>query len=200
MQGMSAPLQSLAVYCGSNPGSDPAFAQAAATLGRRLAERDISLIYGGGHVGLMGAVADAVLDAGGEAHGVITRALRDKEVAHLNLTSLKVVETMQERKTAMSDAADAFVMLPGGLGTLEEFFEVLSWTALGVHAKPCGVLDVAGFYDPLRALLDGGVASGFVQPAHRDMVLIDTDPSRLLDRLAEWNPVLVPKWLDKSER
>ena len=194
------PLRSVAVYCGSNPGTNPAFATAAAGLGETLAHRGIRLVYGGGHVGLMGVVADAVLSGEGEAHGVITRALQAKEVAHLSLTSLKITETMQERKTAMSDAADAFVMLPGGYGTFEEFFEALSWTSLGIHAKPCGVLDVAGFYDPLRALLDGAVTSGFVHPAHRDMVLIDDDPGRLLDRLAEWTPVDVPKWLDASER
>jgi hypothetical protein len=193
-------LKSVAVYCGSNPGTNPAFAKAAADLGKMLAHRGIRLVYGGGHVGLMGVVADAVLSGEGEAHGVITRALQAKEVAHLGLTSLKITETMQERKTAMSDAADAFVMLPGGYGTFEEFFEALSWTSLGIHAKPCGVLDVAGFYDPLRALLDGAVSGGFVHPAHRDMVIIDDDPGRLLDRLAEWAPVDVPKWLDASER
>ena len=197
---MPESLTSVAVYCGSNPGTDPAFARAAASMGSVLAHRGIRLVYGGGHVGLMGVVADAVLNNGGEAHGVITRALQEREVAHLNLTSLRVVETMQDRKTAMSDAAGAFVMLPGGFGTFEEFFEVLSWTSLGIHAKPCGVLDVAGFYEPLRVLLDKAVASGFVHPAHRDMVIIDTDPGRLLDRLAEWTPVDVPKWLDKSQR
>lgn len=196
----SASLSAIAVYCGSNPGADPAFEQAAASLGRLLAKRAIRLVYGGSHVGLMGAVADAVLAGGGEAHGVITRALQDKEIAHLSLTSLRVVETMHERKGAMADAADAFVMLPGGLGTFEEFFEVLSWSALGIHAKPCGVLDVDGFYDPLRALLDSAVTSGFMHPAHRDMVLIDSDPARLLDRLAEWEPVQVSKWLDRTQR
>ena len=196
----SASLCAIAVYCGSNPGTDPAFKQAAASLGRLLAERGIRLVYGGGHVGLMGTVADAVLGGGGEAHGVITRALQDKEIAHLSLTSLRVVETMHERKGAMADAADAFVMLPGGLGTFEEFFEVLSWSALGIHAKPCGVLDVGGFYDPLRALFDGAVTSGFMHPGHRDMVLIDSDPARLLDRLAEWRPVRVSKWLDRAQR
>src|ERR1700752_2812903 len=141
-------LTSAAVYCASSPGFDLTYAQAAGNLGTMLAERGISLVFGGGHVGLMGAVADAVLGGGGEAHGVITRALQDKEIAHPSLTSLRVVETMHERKGAMADAADAFVMLPGGLGTFEEFFEVLSWSALGIHAKPCGVLDVDGFYDP----------------------------------------------------
>jgi uncharacterized protein (TIGR00730 family) len=197
---MSVRLTSVAVYCGSNSGTDPAFAQAAAALGRTLAERSIRLVYGGGHVGLMGAIADAVLENGGEAHGVITESLRAKEVAHRGLTSLQVVGTMHERKAAMADTANAFVMLPGGFGTFDEFFEALTWTQLGIHAKPCGILDAAGFFAPLRALLDGAVAAGFVHPAHRDMVLVDTDPARLLGRLAAWTPVTVSKWLDRTDR
>jgi uncharacterized protein (TIGR00730 family) len=197
----SPSLSAVAVYCGSSTGADPAFAKAAASLGDQLAGRGIRLVYGGGHVGLMGTVADAVLAGGGEAHGVITRALQAKEIAHTGLTSLQVTETMHERKAAMADAADAFVMLPGGFGTLDEFFEVLTWTQLGIHAKPCGILDVAGYFDPLRALFDGAVAGGFVRPAHRDMVIIDSDPARLLDRLAAWTPVTgVSKWPDRPER
>lgn len=190
----------MAVYCGSNLGSDPAFSQAATSLGRTLAGRGIRLVYGGGHVGLMGAVADAVTSGGGETYGVITRALEAREVAHRGLTSLKVVATMHERKAAMADAADAFVMLPGGFGTLDEFFEVVTWTQLGIHAKPCGVLDAAGFFGPLCAMLDSAVSAGFVHPAHRDMVIVDTDPARLLDRLASWVPVTVSKWLNRAER
>jgi uncharacterized protein (TIGR00730 family) len=197
---MSAQLTSVAVYCGSNPGTDPAYRESAASLGRVLAERGLSLVYGGGHVGLMGAVADAVIESGGEAHGVITEALEAKEVAHHGLTTLKVVSTMHERKAAMADAADAFVMLPGGFGTFDEFFEVVTWTQLGIHAKPCGVLDVAGYFSPLRALVDGAVRGGFVHPAHRDMIIIDGDPGTLLDRLAAWTPVPVSKWLKPGER
>jgi uncharacterized protein (TIGR00730 family) len=197
---MPSQPSSVAVYCGSNSGTDPAFADAAASLGRLLAERGLRLVYGGGHVGLMGTVADAVLDGGGEAHGVITRALEQKEIAHAGLTSLRVTETMHERKAAMADAADAFVMLPGGYGTLDEFFEVLTWAQLGIQAKPCAILDVAGYFDPLRAFLDGAVAAGFVHPAHRDMVIMDDEPARLLDRLAAWTPVEVSKWLDRAER
>ena len=193
-------ISSVAVYCGSNLGTDPAYAQAATSLGRTLAEQGIRLVYGGGHVGLMGAVADAVIQHGGEAHGVITEALQAKEIAHEGLTSLKVVKTMHERKAAMADAADAFIMLPGGFGTFDEFFEVVTWTQLGIHAKPCGILDVAGFFAPLRALLDGAVTAGFVHPAHRDMVIVDDDPARLLDRLAAWTPVTVNKLLDRAER
>jgi uncharacterized protein (TIGR00730 family) len=197
---MSEQLSAVAVYCGSNSGSDPVYAEAAAGLGRALAKRGIRLVYGGGQVGLMGVVADAVLECGGEAYGVITEALVAKEVSHRGLTGLRIVATMHERKAAMADAADAFVMLPGGFGTLDEFFEVLTWTQLGIHAKPCGILDAAGFFGPLRALVDGAVTAGFVHPAHRDMIVADDDPARLLDRLAAWTPVTVSKWLDPAER
>jgi uncharacterized protein (TIGR00730 family) len=197
---VSKELSAVAVYCGSNAGNDPAYAEAAGALGRTLAKRGIRLVYGGGQVGLMGVVADAVLGSGGEACGVITEALVAKEVSHQGLSGLQVVGTMHERKAAMADAADAFVMLPGGFGTFDEFFEVVTWTQLGVHAKPCGILDAAGFFGPLRALLDGAVTAGFVHPAHRDMIVLDDDPARLLDRLAAWSPVTVSKWLDRTER
>jgi len=193
-------LSAVAVYCGSNPGADPAYAQAAAALGRLLAERGIRLVYGGGHVGLMGVLADAALAGGGEVFGVITRALQASEVAHDALTSLTVVDTMHERKAAMADAADAFVMLPGGYGTFEEFFEAVSWTQLGVHDKPCGVLDVAGYYAPLRTLLDQATRQGFVSRVHRELVITESEPRRLLDRLAGWAPVRAGKWLDRSQR
>jgi uncharacterized protein (TIGR00730 family) len=198
--GPSRNLSSIAVYCGSNRGADPAFATAAVSLGRLLAERGIRLVYGGGHVGLMGVIADAVLADGGEVLGVITRALVAKEVVHRRLTELVVTQTMHERKAAMADAADAFIMLPGGYGTFDEFFEVLTWTQLGIHDKPCGVLDVAGFFAPLRDLLDATTTAGFVLPVHRNLVITESDPAALLDRLAVWTPDRVGKWLDKSER
>ena len=197
---MPIELTSVAVYCGSNWGNDPAYGEAAAALGQTLARRGIGLVYGGGHVGLMGTIADAVTEHGGATHGVITEALEAKEIAHHGLTSLRVVATMHERKQAMADAADAFIMLPGGFGTLDEFFEVVTWTQLGIHAKPCGILDVAGYFAPLRAMVDGAVAAGFVHPAHREMIVLDDDPARLLDRLAGWAPVEVSKWLDRSQR
>ena len=190
----------MAVYCGSSPGADPAFAAAAAALGRLLAERGIRLVYGGGHVGLMGVVADACLAGGGEVHGVITRALEAKELAHRGLTSLAVVETMHGRKEAMADLAGGFIMPPGGFGTLDEFFEVLTWTQLGIHAKPCGVLDVAGYFAPLRDLLEAATRQRFLRPGHRDLVIMDTEPGRLLDRLDEWQPADVDKWLDLRQR
>jgi uncharacterized protein (TIGR00730 family) len=192
--------RAVAVYCGSNRGADPAYAAAAASLGELLARDGIRLVYGGGHVGLMGVLADAALGNGGEVCGVITRALLEKEVAHQALTSLTVVETMHERKAAIADAADAFVMLPGGYGTFDEFFEVLTWTQLGLHDKPCGVLDAGGYFAPLRALLDGAARQGFVSQAHRELVITDDDPGRLLSRLAAWTPVATSKWLDRSQR
>jgi uncharacterized protein (TIGR00730 family) len=197
---MGANLTSVAVYCGSNLGDDAVYARSAAALGRIMADRGIHLIYGGGDVGLMGKVSGAVLEYGGEAHGVITESLVAREIKSEGLTSLRVVETMHERKAVMADAADAFIMLPGGFGTFDEFFEVLTWTQLGIHAKPCGILDVAGFFAPLRAMIDSAVTSGFVHPAHRDMVIVDDEPARLLDRLATWTPVTVSKWLDRADR
>jgi uncharacterized protein (TIGR00730 family) len=193
-------LRSVTVYCGSNRGADPMYARAAASLGRLLADRGIRLVYGGGDVGLMGVLADTVREDGGEVLGVITRALVDREVAHSGLTNLTVVETMHERKAAMSDAADAFIMLPGGYGTFDEFFEAVTWTQLGIHDKPCGALDVNGYFEPLHALLDGATRQGFVTKAHRELVITDDDPGRLLDRLAAWTPVTTDKWLDRSER
>jgi len=193
-------LTSVAIYCASSPGFELTYAQAAGNLGTMLAERGISLVFGGGHVGLMGVVADAVLSGGGQAHGVITRALQRKELAHRGLTSLEVTETMHERKSSMADRADAFIMLPGGFGTFDEFFEVLTWTQLGIHAKPCGVLDVAGFFAPLRAQMDAMTSAGFLRPEHRDMVVMDADPAALLDRLADWTPPQVQKWLGAAQR
>jgi hypothetical protein len=165
-----------------------------------LARREIRLIYGGGRVGLMGVLADAVLAEGGDVHGVITRALEEKEVAHLGLTTLQVVTTMHERKAAMADQSDAFIMLPGGFGTLDELFEVLSWSQLGIHSKPCGILNVAGFFDPLLELFELATRQRFLRSEHRDMVLIEPDPASMIDRLGSWTPVTVDKWLDRGRR
>jgi uncharacterized protein (TIGR00730 family) len=166
-------------------------------LGRLLAERQITLVYGGGHVGLMGVIADAAMAAGGEVHGVITRALQQREVAHLGLSRLQVTESMHARKTAMADASDAFVMLPGGLGTLEEFFEAATWTQLGIQSKPCGILNVSGYFDPLIELLDRSLRERFLRRAHRDQLVVETEPESLLERLTAWEPVVVDKWLDR---
>jgi uncharacterized protein (TIGR00730 family) len=193
-------LTAVCVFCGSSPGRDPAFAEAAAALGRTIARRGLTLVYGGAQVGLMGVLADAALGAGGEVRGVITRALETKEIAHRDLTHLDVVDTMHERKAAMADRADAFVMLPGGLGTFDEFFEAVTWTQLGVHDKPCGVLDVDGYFDPLEALLDAATGQGFVRTEHRGLVMVDADAESLLDRMVGWRPVVVEKWLDRDDR
>ena len=195
---MLARMSSVAVYCASSPGVDPGYAAATAALGRTLAERQIRLVYGGSHTGLMGVLADECLAQGGEVHGVITRSLVDKEIAHRGLTSLEVVETMHERKARMSGQADGFIMLPGGFGTLDEFFEAVTWTQLGIHAKPCGVLDVDGFFAPLRALLEEATRQRFLRQEHRELVIMESDPDRMLSRLCAWEPVVIDKWLDRA--
>jgi uncharacterized protein (TIGR00730 family) len=190
----------LTVYCASSPGGDPAHVALAAELGRGLAARGIALVYGGAHLGLMGAVADAAMAAGGEVHGVMTEALVAKEIAHTGLTRLDVVPTMHERKARMADLGDGFVMLPGGFGTLEEFFEVLTWSQLGIHRKPCAVLDPTGFFAPLLAQVDRAVEERFVRPEHRGLVLATTTVDGLLDDLAAWQPTHDDKWLDRLDR
>jgi uncharacterized protein (TIGR00730 family) len=197
---MTVELRRVAVFCGSNHGNDPRFGDAARELGRLLVERGIGLVYGGGNVGLMGVIADTVLDAGGTVTGVIPQQLWDKEVGHHGLTELLVVDSMHERKLAMADRADAFVALPGGVGTFEEFFEAVTWTQLGIHQKPAGLLDVAGFYAPLLAFLDQTTEAGFLRPGHRAMIRSATSATALLDDLAAWEIVDTPKWLDRSGR
>jgi uncharacterized protein (TIGR00730 family) len=192
-------IKSLCVYCGSNSGSRPAYAMAARELGGLLARRGIRLVYGGGRVGLMGTIADAALAAGGEVIGIIPKSLADKEVAHLGLKDLRVVPSMHKRKALMAELADAFVALPGGFGTLEEFAEILTWAQLGLHRKPHGLLNIEGFYDPLLAFFDQAVAENFVRQAHRDLVIADTDPARLLDSLATVRPPNLDKWIDKVQ-
>jgi uncharacterized protein (TIGR00730 family) len=191
-------MQRICVYCGSNPGARPEYAAAARELARACAERGLGLVYGGGKVGLMGVLADAALAQGSEVIGVIPRALFDQEVAHTGVSKLEVVGSMHERKARMAELADAFLALPGGLGTLEELFEVWTWTQLGFHAKPCGLLDVAGYYAPLVAFLGSSVAEGFVLPEHRAALLVGTDAGALLDGLSAWRPVPLAKWLDRE--
>ena len=189
-------MRRVCVYAGSNPGNDPAYADAARTLAAELADRGIGLVYGGGRVGLMGVIADTILAAGGEAIGVMPQALIDREIGHPRLTELKVVSSMHERKAQMAELADAFVALPGGIGTLEELIEVYTWSQLGIHDKACGVLNVNGYYDHLAALLDHAVAEGFLRPQHRATMLADAGPGRLLDRMADWTAPSVHKWID----
>jgi hypothetical protein len=178
-------MRRLAVYCGSNAGVEPRFAEAAKALGREMAARDIGLVYGGGRLGLMGVVADAVLEAEGEAHGVIPEALVDLEVAHQGLTELHIVTSMHERKAKMTDLCDGFVALPGGIGTLDELFEAWSWNALGYHAKPFLLLNIAGFWDSLIGFVDHAMANGFIPPARREQLLVSTDIGDAIDQLAE---------------
>jgi uncharacterized protein (TIGR00730 family) len=186
------------VFSGSSPGARPSYTETATALGREVATRGMRLVYGGASVGLMGAVADAALAAGGEVVGVIPQHLVDREVAHDGLTELRVTGSMHERKALMADLADGFVALPGGLGTLEELAEILTWSQLGLQSKPCGLLDVEGFFDPLLAFLDHTVTERFVSTEHRALVLAADRPDALLDLLAGWRPGAPgAKWLDR---
>jgi uncharacterized protein (TIGR00730 family) len=179
-------LRRVCVFCGSSPGVRPAYGQAAQTIGRLLCRRGIELVYGGGHVGLMGILADSCLSEGGRVIGVIPQALADKEVAHAGLTELRIVGSMHERKFVMAQLSDAFLALPGGYGTWEEFFEVLTWSQLGIQRKPCAILNVDGYYDPLLQMADKALADGFLRDGHRNLLLADVDPERLLDRLSNY--------------
>jgi uncharacterized protein (TIGR00730 family) len=192
-------MHRVCVFCGSNAGANPAYADAARAMGRAIVARGLSLVYGGGHVGLMGIVADAVLEAGGEAIGVIPHALNAREIAHRGLTRLHVVDSMHERKAMMAELSDAFIAMPGGFGTYEEFFEAVTWTQLGVHRKPCGLLNIAGFYDPIIQFIDHAVAEQFIRPQHRATILVDTDPASLLDQLGSVILPDVPKWIGLAE-
>lgn len=193
-------LSRLCVFCGSSLGVHPVHAQAAQSVALLLCRRGIELVYGGGNVGLMGTLANACLREGGRVIGVIPQALADKELAHTGLTELRVVRSMHERKAVMADLSDAFVALPGGYGTWEELFEVLSWSQLGIQQKACGLLNVNGYYDPLLQLADQSVAEGFLRQVHRDLLLSDDDPERLLDRLSSYSVPSVEKWIGRRER
>jgi uncharacterized protein (TIGR00730 family) len=183
-----AVLRRICVFCGASPGHDPAFVAAARAVGARLAERGIGIVYGGGRVGLMGALADAALDASGEVIGVIPQGLVDRELAHPGLTELHIVATLHERKAVMADLSDAFIALPGGLGTLEELAEVTSWAQLGLHTKPIGLFDVGGYWDSLVAWLDRAAENGFLAADHRGLLDRATDLDALLERFAAWSP------------
>jgi uncharacterized protein (TIGR00730 family) len=194
-----AELKRVCVFCGSSAGVRPAYGAAARRMGTLLAERGIGLVYGGGKVGLMGAMADAAMAAGGEVIGIIPEGLMAREVGHGGVTELRVVRTMHERKAMMADLSDAFVALPGGFGTFEEYFEVLTWAQLGIHPKPCGLLDVEGYYAPFLAMLDHAVAEGFVRPEHRASVRVAAEPERMLGLLAAFEPPATPKWMGRDE-
>ncbi|RYZ10257.1 MAG: TIGR00730 family Rossman fold protein [Myxococcales bacterium] len=192
-------MRSVCVFCGSSPGADPRFFEAAAALGLAIAQSGRVLVYGGAKVGLMGAVADAALTAGGSVIGVLPQALVDREVAHRGLTELHIVASMHERKRLMADRADAFVAMPGGLGTLEELFEVWTWGQLGLHQKPIGLFGPRDFFAPLVEFLDHLVTQRFVKPQHRAMVTVEEDPGALLEHLASHQPTATPQWLDRSQ-
>lgn len=193
-------MRRVCVFCGSSPGIRSEYRSATEELATELVRRKLSLIYGGGNVGLMGVLADAVLKAGGEVAGVIPESLMAREVGHKELTKLHVVRSMHERKALMADLSDAFIALPGGFGTLEEFCEVATWTQLGLHAKPCGILNVLGYYSPLLAMFDRAVEERFLKPENRTLVLARESPAELLKALDEWRPVPVEKWLDRATR
>ena len=193
-------LRRICVFCGSSSGARPVYQQAAQTVGQLLCRRGIELVYGGGRVGLMGIVANACLNEGGRVIGVIPQALADKEVAHTGLTELRIVTSMHERKSLMADLSDAFMALPGGFGTWEEFFEVLTWAQLGIHRKACGVLNVGGYYDPLLQMADRALSEGFVREMHRGLLLSDADPEQLLDRLNSYAGPAVEKGLRRPAR
>jgi uncharacterized protein (TIGR00730 family) len=185
----------LCVYCGSSLGEDPRFERAASRVGAHLASHGIALVYGGGHVGLMGSLANATLAAGGQVIGVIPAALRDKELAHEGVTALHVVASMHERKQLMADLGDGFIALPGGIGTLEELFETLTWLQLGFHSKPVGLLNVAGFYDPLIRFLENMVMAGLLRAEHLDYLIVESEIEPLLRRMAGFEPMALEKWI-----
>ena len=192
-------MKRVCVYCGSSIGNQKIYREMAEAMGGVLARRGIGLVYGGGNVGLMGVVADAVLAGGGEVIGVIPQSLADREVAHTGVTDLRIVDSMHTRKALMAELSDAFIAMPGGVGTFEEFFEAVTWTQLGVHRKPCGLLNVAAFYSPLAAFIDQAMTEGFIKPLHRAMIVVDDDPERLLDSLASIELPDVPKWIRRDE-
>jgi uncharacterized protein (TIGR00730 family) len=193
-------LRAICVFCGSNAGAREDYSRAAADVGRVIAERGLSLVYGGAAVGLMGTLADAALAAGGKVIGVIPRALVEREIAHAGLTELREVNSMHERKAIMADSSDAFLAMPGGAGTLEEIFEAWTWGQLGHHRKPVGLLNVAGFFDGLVAFLDHQCGERFIRQEHRDMLMVESEPNRLLDRFEGYRAPVVEKWIRAAER
>ncbi len=198
MNAISHPLRRLCVFCGSSKGQRADYLHAAQTLGRTLAEQRIELVYGGGNVGLMGAVADAVITHGGHVIGVIPESLMAKEVGHRGLPDLRIVKTMHERKALMAEMSDGFIALPGGYGTFDELFEIITWAQLGIHTKPVGILNVAGFFDPLLALVDHAIQERFVRAEQRALIHTQAEIPALLNAMREHRPPTVHKWIDKE--
>ncbi|AFS71521.1 TIGR00730 family Rossman fold protein [Exiguobacterium antarcticum] len=192
-------MKKLAVFCGSKDGATPIFREAATTLGTALAQQKLDLVYGGSRVGTMGAVADAVLAANGQAIGVLPHFLQEKELAHPDLTELHLVESMHDRKAKMAELADGFIILPGGPGTMEEFFEVFTWAQLGLHEKPCGILNIDGYYDPLITLFQQMETQGFLIPEHASMLLVESEPERLLERFRTYTAPHVKTYMNTKQ-
>lgn len=195
----SAKLTSVCVFCGSNPGNDPAYLAAAGRVGRSIAAHGYKLVYGGAEVGLMGAVADAALGAGGHVTGVMPKALVEKEIEHKGLSELHEVSSMHERKALMADLSDGFIAMPGGVGTLEEIFEIWTWAQLGHHRKPLAFMNIAGFYDPLGAFLDHQSDEGFVRKGHRDMAIFSDDVEEILNAFENYDAPQLQKWVERAE-
>ena len=192
-------MNNICVYCGSSAGRLEAYADGARALAHALVARDLGLVYGGASIGLMGLIADTVLQLGGRAVGVIPQALARKEVAHKSLTDLHITQSMHERKTLMAELSDGFIAMPGGIGTFEEIFEIWTWSQLGIHGKPCGLLNVAGYFDALTLFLDHAAAEQFLKPQHRSVLIVEQEPAALLDRFASYEPPRIKKWLDENE-
>ena len=192
-------MRNICVFCGSQSGADPRYRQAAIELGGLLAQRGHGLVYGGGHVGLMGIIADAVLEAGGSVTGVIPRPMTERELAHETVTKLYVVSSMHERKALMASLSDAFIALPGGYGTLEELFEVIAWAQLGIHRKPIGLLNVAGYFDALLSLVDHMIGEGFIKTKHRGLFVTAEQPQVILDALQRHQMPATRRWLTEEE-
>ena len=193
-------MKRICVYCGSSPGNNPVYIQAAEALARALVHRNIGLVYGGASVGVMGAIANAVMRQGGEVIGIIPQALMRREIGNDHLTELQVVDSMHERKAAMADQSDGFIALPGGMGTLEEIFEILTWAQLGFHQKPCALLNVNHYYDSLQTFLLHSVQEGFLSRDHHHLLQVHDDPSALLDHFRDFSPAPMDKWLDKQSQ
>jgi len=191
-------MKRICVFCGSNSGIDPIYLATAEKVGKFLADNGIELVFGGGRVGLMGKIADTVMENGGKVIGIIPQALSEREVAHQGLTELHVVGSMHERKAMMADLADGFIALPGGVGTFEEFCEIVTWAQLGIHKKPCALMNVGGFYDSFIAMFDHSMNQGFIRPQHRALVLVESEIDKLYKAMLEYRPPIVEKWLDKE--
>ncbi len=192
-------MKDICVYCGSSPGRLEVYAEGARALAQALVARNLGLVYGGASIGLMGLIADSVLSLGGHAVGVIPHALAQKEVAHRGLTELHITHSMHERKTLMAELSDGFVAMPGGIGTFEEIFEVWTWAQLGIHAKPCGLLNVSGYFDALTTFLDHATQEQFLKPPHRSLLVVESDPDALLDRFASYQAPGIQNWLEAGE-